>query len=132
MPAAPHREVQAEVAHHRGDQGVRRELAGVAHGQREHAMISSPSTIRAVGVDGQAAVGVAVVGDAEVGAVREHRRLQRVEVGGAAPVVDVEPVGFGVDGDDLGAGLPVGLRRGRRRGAVGAVDDDVQPVEPVR
>ena len=48
------------------------------------AMIWSPSTIVAGGGDGEAAVGVAVVGDAEVGAVLEHGRAQRVEVGGAA------------------------------------------------
>ncbi len=60
-------------------------------------MIASPSTTSPVGVDGQAAVGVAVVGQTQVGAVREHGLAQRVEVRRAAAVVDVEPVGLGVD-----------------------------------
>ena len=92
--------------------------------------MASPSIDPAAGVDGQAAVGVAVVGQAEVGAVGHHRLLQRLHVRGPAAVVDVQPVGLGVDRDDVGARGPVGPRRGGRRGAVRAVDDDGQPVEP--
>ena len=77
MPADAHRQVQSEVAHHRGHQGVGRELAGVAHGQREHHHDRVAVDRPAARVDGQAAVGVAVVGQAEVGAVREHRLLQQ-------------------------------------------------------
>ena len=43
-------------------------------------------------VDGQAPVGVAVVRDAEVGAVLEHRGAHEAEVRGSDAVVDVEPV----------------------------------------
>ncbi len=91
--------------------------------------MASPSTTWPLGVDGQAAVGVAVVGQPEVGAVGHHRLLQRLHVRGSAAVVDVQPVGFGVDRDDVGAGGPVGARRGGRCGAVRAVDDDGQPVQ---
>ena len=93
-------------------------------------MIASPSIDSAAGVDGQAAVGVAVVGQPEVGAVGHHRGLQRLHVRRAAAVVDVQPVGLGVDRDDVGARRAVGPRCGGRRGAVGAVDDDGQLVEP--
>ena len=82
-------------------------------------MMASPSMIVAVGIDGQAAVGVAVMGQAEVGAVREHHRLlQRLHMGGAAAVVDVQPVGFCVDRDDVRRprpGTPAARRSTRRR-----------------
>src|SRR5439155_25297402 len=81
---------------------------------------------------GEAAVGVAVVGDADVRTVREHGRLQRLEVRGPAPVVDVRTVRRGVDGDHASARAAQRLGRGPRRRAVGAVDDDGQPVEGVR
>ena len=47
-------------------------------------MMLSPSTIAPVCVDRQAAVGVAVVGDAQVGTVLDDRLLQRLQVGGTA------------------------------------------------
>ena len=96
------------------------------------AMMRSPSMIVAVGVDREAAVGVAVVGDAEVGAVLEHGGLQLVEVGRADAVVDVHAVGVGADDDDLGAGVREGLGRDARGGAVGAVEHDLDAVEAVR
>ncbi len=74
---------------------------------------------RAGGVDRQAAVGVAVVGDAEVGAVLDDGGLEPVQVGGAAAVVDVEPVGLARRSTiDLGAGrarTPRATTRRRRR-----------------
>ena len=78
----------------------------------------------AVGGDGQAAVGVAVVGDAEVGAVRADRLDQRAEVGGPDAVVDVPAVGLAADRVHRGAGAAVDLGRDRGGGAVRAVDDD--------
>ena len=86
----------------------------------------------AVGVDGEAAVGVAVVGDADVGAVLAHRGLQEAEVGRADAVVDVHAVGVGADDGDLRAGVAERLGRDARGGAVGAVEHDVQAVEAVR
>jgi len=56
------------------------------------AMTKSPST-RGRGIDGQHAVAVAVEGQAQVEAVGAHERLQRLDMGRAALVVDVEPVG---------------------------------------
>ena len=87
----------------------------------------SPSTTCTGGVDGEAAVGVAVVGEAEVGAVLDDRGLQRTQVGRAAALVDPVAVAVGVDRDDVGAGPAVGLRGQRARRALRAVDDDAQP-----
>ena len=65
----PHRQVQSEVAHHRRDQGVVGELTGLLHGQSEHGHDLVAVDRRARGVDGQAAVGIAVVSDTEIGSV---------------------------------------------------------------
>ncbi len=83
-------------------------------------------------VHGEAAVGVAVVRDAEVGPVLDDGGLQEVEVGGAAAVVDVQAVGRGADRDDLGTGLREGLGSAPGGGAVRLVEDDLQAVEAVR
>ena len=77
------------------------------------------------GVHREAPVGVAVVGDAEVGAPGEDGGLEVVEVGRAVAVVDVEAVRLGADLVDLGPGQPEHLGRDRAGRAVGAVDDDL-------
>src|SRR6185369_2308807 len=56
-----------------------------------------------VRVNGEAPVGVPVVGDTGVRAVLRHRGGQRAERGGTAALVDVQAVRLVPDGDDLGA-----------------------------
>ena len=73
----------------------------------------------ALGVDGQDAVGVAVEGQAEVGAPLRHRLLQVAGIGRAAPGVDVGAVGLRVQHRDLGAERLEHERRGGARRAVG-------------
>ena len=80
-----------------------------------------------VGGDRQAAVGVAVVGDAQVGLLGDHGVPQPGQVGRADTGVDVQPVRAAADDDDLGAGPAVHLGRELGGGAVGAVDDHPQP-----
>ena len=101
-----HGEVQAEVAHHGGDERCPAASSPrVAHGEREDRQDLVAVDDGRRRRDREAAVGVAVVGDAQVGAVLDRpRRRSDVQVGGADAVVDVQPVGLGVDGDDLGAG----------------------------
>src|SRR5690606_1444563 len=123
-------QVQPHVAHHGVDQGVRRQLPGFLHRQGQHHHDRVTVDDPPVGVDGQAAVGVTVVGQAEVRPVGDHRGTQRLHVGGAAVVVDVQAVRLGVDRDDVGAGRAVGAGRGQGGGPVRAVDDDGQRVEP--
>ena len=55
--------------------------------------------------------------------------LQDAEVGRAAAVVDVEAVGLRADRDDLEPGVAQGLGPGDGGGAVGAVDDDLEPAQ---
>ena len=83
-------------------------------------------------VHGEAAVGVTVVGDAEVGAVFNDGLREVVEVGGAHPVVDVDAVGVGADQRHPGAGIREHLRRHAGRGTVRAVENEVDAVEAVR
>ena len=90
------------------------------------AMIWSPSTIVAVLVDDDHAVGVAVERDADIGAQLLHLLAQGLGMRRAALVVDVEAVRLVVDGDDLGAQLPQRVGRHLVGGAVGAIDHDAQ------
>ncbi len=126
-----HGQLEAQVGHDGADDGVPAQGAGLAHGQGQHGEDLVAVDLRARGVHGQAAVRVAVVGDAEVGPVFDHGLLEQAQVGGAAAVVDVQAVGLGADGDDLGAGPGEGLGRDAGGRAVRLVQDDLQPVEPV-
>jgi hypothetical protein len=83
----------------------------------------------AVLVDGQQPVGVAVVGQADLGAAAGQGGLDVLGVGGADAGVDVVAVGVGGDGGDLGPGAPVGLGGDLGGGAVGAVDHHLQAVQ---
>ena len=75
------------------------------------------------------AVGIAVERDPDVGAHLAHLAAERLRLGGAAILVDVEAIGIDADREHLGAQFP---QRGRNDSigcAVGAIDDDPQPVE---
>ena len=126
-----HRDLQPEVAHHGGHQGVVLQDAAFLHvgGHDRHDLV--PVHDGALVVNGQAAVGVAVVGDAQVRAVVQHGCLQAFKVRGAVAVVDVDAVGLGADDHHLGTGGVEDLRGAAAGSAVGAVQDDLQPVEPV-
>ncbi len=128
---ALHGQFEAEVGHHGADDRVPAQLAGLAHGHRQHREDLVAVDLRAGAVHGQAAVRVTVVRDAEVGSVLDHGRLEQAEVGGAAAVVDVEAVRLGADRDDLRAGPGEGLGRDEGGGAVRLVQDDLQAVETV-
>ncbi len=104
----------------------------VAHGQRQHREELVAVDDLAGVVHGQAAVGVPVQGEADVRPVLEDGGLQHVQVGRAAPVVDVEAVRLGADRDHLGAGVAQRERTGDRGGAVRAVQDDLDALERAR
>ncbi len=131
QPLALHGEREPEVGHHGGDDRVRAQRALLAHGERQHGEDLVAVDLGALVVHGQAAVGVAVVRDAEVGAVLDDGGAELVQVGRAVAVVDVEAVGLGADGDDGGPGPGEGLRGDTGGGAVGLVEDDGQAVETV-
>ena len=124
-----HRLHEAEVAHHGRDHGVLDQVAALGHRQRQDRQDLVAVDVVALVVDREAPVGVAVEGEAGVRAVLEHGGLERTEVGGAAAVVDVEPVRLGADGDHLGTGGPQRPGAGLEGRAVGAVEDHLEPGE---
>ena len=85
--------------------------------------------IAALLVDDDHAVRVAIERDADVGAALHG--LARMAPGAVEPhlVVDVEAVGLDADREHLGAELAQRFRRDLVGGAIGAIDDDLEPVE---
>ena len=85
MPARRHRQAEAEVRHHRDDDGVvgaaARGRAGRARAMRDD--LVAVDDVAGV-VDREHPVGVAVEGEPEVGAARDDRGRQRRRVGRAA------------------------------------------------
>ena len=75
------------------------------------------------------AIGVAVERDPDVGAHLPHLAAERIRLGGAAILVDVEAVGIDADREHLGAEFPQRVGHDAIGRAVGAIDDDAQAVE---
>ena len=85
---------------------------------------------RAALVDDPDAVGVAVVGDAEVGADLDDPGLQVhhvLGVLGVGQVIGEAPVGLAVELDDLAADATQEVRAVEPSDAVAGVDDDLEP-----
>ena len=89
--------IQAEVAHYGGDEGIGIQPAALLHVAGAHIHYLVARDIGAVFVHGEAAVGVAVEGEAEVEPVFAHQLLQGGDVGGAAVHVYVQAVGLVAD-----------------------------------
>ena len=123
--------VQAEVGHDGGHDGVADQLAALLHiaavdVEDGVAVHDVPLLVHA-----EAAVGVAVVGEAHVEALLHHELLQPLDVGGPGVQVDVQAVGAVVD--DVGVraeGVEDGLGDVPAR-AVGAVEAHLHPLEGV-
>ena len=128
-----HGQAEAEVGHHRHHDGVVDQLAPpvTVHGADGDEVIAVDQ--RARGVDAHHPVGVPVEGQAGIGPDSQDPGLQVLGVGRAAAGVDVGAVGRGVDDLDGGPEPFEGARRPARRRAVGAVHDEVEPLQrPVR
>ena len=121
-----HRHVEALVRHHRDHHRVARQPTRFLQPGREHGQDLVAVERLPIRVDREAAVGVAVIGDARIRAVLDDRRGQRAECGGAAAVVDVQAVRLVADGDDLRARQAQRLRREAVSRAVRAVGHDPQ------
>ena len=125
-----HKSVQPQVGHHRGHHCLAGQLALLQHIQTAGGHDLVPVDEVAQLVHRQAPVCVAVKGDADVIAAGLDHGGQGIGVGGAALVVDVHPVGVGVDhvGAQLGEAVkqPGGGGGGR---TVGAVHQDAQPTQ---
>ncbi len=127
--AVLHGEAEAEVGHDRHHNGVAAEASPLGQVEGEQREEDVAVDDRAVLVHRDDPVGVAVEGEPEVGLVRDDGLGQFGRVGRAALVVDVGAVGRDVQGGHRRAELGQDTRRDGTGGAVGAVDDDAQPVE---
>ena len=95
-PVALHGQAESEVGHHGDGDGVPGQASplGQVEGEEgeQHVAVDDGAGV----VDRDHPVGVAVEGQAEVGLVLDDRSTQLRRVGRAALVVDVGPVGRGV------------------------------------
>ena len=119
-----HRGVEAVVRHHRHRDAAARQPPGGAQVQRGERDQLVAVDDRAVAVDGEHAVAVAVEREAGVVAALAHVRGERVDVRRAAAGVDVAAVGRVGEHVDVGAEAAEDLRRGAVGRAVGAVERD--------
>ena len=94
--------METDITHDRTDDGILFESAfGLQfHGTKEHDLIAVH--ILALFVDSQAAVGVPVISNADIGTVFQDRFFQTVEVGRTTVFIDVDAVRFIMDGNDFG------------------------------
>ena len=123
--------VQAEVGHDGGHHRVGHQLAPLLHVAAVDVEDVVAGDDIALFVHAQAAVGVAVVGEAHVQALLHHQFLQTLNVGGAGVEVDIQAVGLCVDDSGVGA---QGVKHGLGdvpAGAVGAVQAHLHAPEGI-
>ena len=120
---------EAEVRHDRGNNGLLGQTAVLVHIAGAHVQDQVAVNHVAALVNGQAAVGVAVVGKAHIKAVLHHKALQLVDVGRAAIDVDVKAVRRVVDHVGLGTQGVKDRARDRRSRAVCAVQANLEPLQ---
>ena len=124
-----HGNQQAQVTHDGDDErvlGQRPALLRV-HSQSSHDLVAVDEV--ALVVDGEAAVRVSVVGDAEVAAGLDDGGLQGLGVRGTRVQVDVAPVGRRVDDSDIRTELTEDSRAQLRGCTVRAVDRDLHAAQ---
>ena len=121
-----HGGLQAAVGEHRHDQAAAGELASgePVEGEQTDELIAVDHI--AGGVDRHAAVGIAVEGEADVGATLGHRRREGRRGGRSATEIDVQPVRFGKDDFDVGAGRGQDVAGHDAARAVGTVEHDAE------
>jgi hypothetical protein len=126
------RGVDAGVAHDGGDERVVGEGSLREHFERgdDHDVVAvDQGAFLVAELD---AVGVTVVGDADVGAEFADFRAEKLRVHGAALLVDVGAVGLVAVDEDLGTEFAKDAGGGLVGGAVGAIDDDAHAFERER
>ena len=121
---------KSQVGHHGGDDGVIGQSAPALPGpgdQAEH-LVAVDHTAPLVAK--HHAVGVAIKRDADIRAMSQDRLAQGFGVLGTTMVIDVDAGRLDAQCDHFGAQFPQDAGRGLVGRAVGAIDDDFQPVQP--
>ncbi len=128
---AAHGFVQAEVAHHGAGHPVAAEFSLLVERQGGEGENAVAGNWRAGGVGENHAVGIAVEGDAEVGAVLADQIAGGLRVKRPAPVVDVDAVRLAAVLDDFRAEFLENERGDEIGRAMAAIDDDFQAVREI-
>ena len=123
--------VQTEVGHDGGDDGVHQQLAALFHVAAVNVQDVVAGDDVALFIHTEAAVGVAVVGKADVEVVLHNELLQTLNVGGAGVQVDVQAVGLVVDDVGVCTESIKNALGNVPAGTVGAVQADLDPLEGV-
>ena len=123
--------VQTEVGHDGGDDGVHQQLAALLHVAAVNVQDVVAGDDVALFIHAEAAVGVAVVGKADVEVVLYNELLQTLNVGGAGVQVDVQAVGLVVDDVGVCTESIKNALGNVPAGTVGAVQADLDPLEGV-
>ena len=120
---------EPEVAHHGGDDRVLRQAPQPLQVQRQDQHDRVAVDDGALLVHHEAAVAVAVEGDAQRQLLVAHEGLQRLQMRRPAAQVDVAAVGVGADDVDVEIEIAEQSRRHRGGGAIGAVQADAQAAD---
>ena len=123
--------VQAEVGHNGGDDRVGDKLAALLHIAAIDVQDMVTGDDIALFIHAEAAVGIAVIGKADVKVILDNELLQPLNVGGAGVEVDVQAVGLIVDDIGVGAQCVKDALGNVPAGAVGAVQTDLDAAEGV-
>ena len=123
--------VQAEVGHDGGDDRVGDKLAALFHIAAVDVQDMVTGDDIALFIHAEAAVGIAVIGKADVKVILDNELLQPLNVGGAGVEVDVQAVGLIVDDIGVGAQCVKDALGNVPAGAVGAVQTDLDAAEGV-
>ena len=117
--------MEADVAHHSSYDRILLQAAFFFQLQRaeQHDLVAVH--ILPLFIDGQTAVGVAVIGNADIGAAAQHRFLQIFQMGGAAVVIDIHAVRLRMNGNDFGPQALQDFRPDRIGRAIGTVVHDL-------
>ena len=120
---------ETKVAHDGGYDRVVVQAAFVTCGEGENGQYVVAVDDIALSIDRKAAIGIAVEGETGHGAMFDDGLLQVFEMSRTAVLVDVEPVGLGMNGDDVGAKGCEDFGSDPEGSAVGAVENDGQSVK---
>src|SRR5918993_2566451 len=121
---------KAEIGHDSRDHRAAAKLFPALQIQRHEGhhlvAVDDPSVL----VDHDQPVRISIERDPDVRAAGDDGLLQDLRVSRPTAGVDVEPVRLHAEGDNVGAQLPQGLGSDVVGGAVSAIDDDLEAVEP--
>ena len=121
---------QPQIGHHGGDHPAPGEPPGAGPGAGNEGQDLIAVDQPAMLVGHHQPVGIAIQRQAEIRAVPAHLTAEEAGHRRAAAVIDVEPVRLHADPDHIRAQFPQHRRRHAIGRAIGAIDHDLQPVQP--